>query len=192
MVVGPTGVGKTTTVAKLAAHQVFELDRSVALLTVDTYRIGAIDQLRTYAKILDVPVEVCLSPVEFVEAARRHADKDMLLVDTAGASQKDAAMIGELAKVHQSGVPMDVHLIVSATTADADLADIATRYRALPLSSLIVSKLDESNRFGGVYNLMQDTRLPVSFFTIGQSVPDDIEPATPERVADLLLSISAQ
>jgi flagellar biosynthesis protein FlhF len=192
MVVGPTGVGKTTTIAKLAAQQVFELSQTVALLTVDTFRIGAIDQLRTYARILDVPLEVCLSPVELVEAVRRHAEKDMLFVDTAGASQKDAEMIGELVKVYKAGVPMDVHLIVSATTSDEDLADISTRYRALPLASLIVSKLDESNRFGGVYNLMHETHLPYSYFTIGQSVPDDIEAATPERVADLLLSISAQ
>ena len=192
MIVGPTGVGKTTTIAKLAAQQVFEFEKSLALLTVDTYRIGAVDQLRTYARILDVPLDVCLSPVELVDAVRRHADKDVLFIDTAGASQKDAEMMGELAKVHQAGVPMDVHLIVSATTGDGALLDIAQRYTAMPLSSLIVSKLDEAFNFGGVYNLMRETNLPYSYFTVGQSVPDDIERATPERVVDLLLSISSQ
>jgi len=192
MLVGPTGVGKTTTVAKLAAQQVFEFNRSVALLTVDTFRIGAIDQLRTYARILDVPLEVCMNNAEMVDAVRRHVDKDVLFVDTAGSSQKDAGMIGELAKVYNSGVPMDVHLILSATTTEGDLVDITDRYSVMPLNSMIVSKLDEANSFGSVFNLMKQTDLPCSYFTVGQNVPDDIEQATPERVADLLLSISAQ
>jgi flagellar biosynthesis protein FlhF len=191
MFIGPTGVGKTTTIAKLAAQHVFEFNRSVAFLTIDTFRVGAIDQLRTYARILDVPLEVCLSEVELIEAARRHVDKHTLFIDTAGASQKDARMMGELAKMHQAGVPMDVHLIVEATTSEADLVDIAARYSALPLTSLVISKLDEANNFGNVYNLMQTTRLPFSYFTVGQNVPEDIELATPERVADLLLDVTA-
>ena len=101
-------------------------------------------------------------------------------------------MIGELAKVHGSGVPMEVHLILSATSEENNLFDIAGRYSVLPLASIIVSKLDEANSFGGVYNLMQQTGLPYSCFTVGQNVPDDIEMATPERIADLLLSISTQ
>jgi flagellar biosynthetic protein FlhF len=192
MLVGPTGVGKTTTVAKLAAQQVFEQGRKVALLTVDTFRIGAIEQLRTYAKILDVPLEICMNEVDLVECARRHADKDTIFIDTAGASQKDARMMGELAKYYETGVPMDVHLIVGATTSDADLADVADRYSVFPLTSLIVSKLDEANNFGSVYNLMRQTNLPCSYFTVGQNVPDDIEIATPERVADLLLDVTGQ
>ncbi|MDP8221951.1 MAG: flagellar biosynthesis protein FlhF [Candidatus Lernaella stagnicola] len=191
MIVGPTGVGKTTTIAKLAAQQVFEFGHRVALLTVDTFRIGAIDQLRTYAKIINVPIEVCMNEVDLIENVRKHADKDVLFIDTAGASQKDARMMGELAKVYETGVPMDVHLIVSATTHDADLSDIADRYGVFPLTSLIVSKLDEANNFGNVYNLMQQTNLPVSCFTVGQHVPDDIEGATSERVADLLLNVTA-
>lgn len=192
MFVGPTGVGKTTTIAKLAARRMFEEKRSVVLLTVDTFRIGAVDQLRTYARILDAPLEVCMNQKELVEAVRRYRDKDTIFIDTAGASQKDASLIGELARFPQAGVPMDVHLIVSATTSDADLVDIASRYGVLPLSSLIVTKLDEANHFGNVFNLMQQTSLPLSFFTVGQNVPDDIEPATPERVADLLLRISSR
>ncbi|HPM77715.1 MAG TPA: flagellar biosynthesis protein FlhF [bacterium] len=192
MIVGPTGVGKTTTIAKLAAQQVFGLGRSAAFLTVDTFRVGAIDQLRTYARILDVPLEVCLSDVEVVETVHRYADKDVLFIDTAGSSQKDAAMIGELAKVYRAGVPMNVHLIVSAATDSRNLHEIAERYGVMPLTSLIVSKLDEATRFGSVYNLMHDARLPYSCFTVGQNVPDDIEDATPERVADLLLSIAAK
>jgi flagellar biosynthesis protein FlhF len=191
MFVGPTGVGKTTTIAKLAAQQIFEFGRSAALLTVDTFRVGAVDQLRTYARLLDAPVEVCLGEVELVEAVRRHADKDVLLVDTAGANQKDARMMGELAKFQQAGGPMNVHLIVAATTTETDLLDVAQRYGVLPLSSLVVSKLDEANSFGNVYNLMQWTRLPCSYFTVGQNVPEDIEPATPERLADLLLNVAA-
>jgi len=192
MIVGPTGVGKTTTIAKLAAQQVFGLERSAAFLTVDTFRVGAIDQLRTYARILDVPLEVCLSDVEVVEAVRRHADKDVLFIDTAGSSQKDAAMIGNWPRSIAPGVPMNVHLIVSAATDGQNLRDIVDRYGVMPLTSLIVSKLDEATHFGSVYNLMHNARLPYSCFTVGQNVPDDIEDATPERVADLLLSIAAK
>jgi len=192
MLVGPTGVGKTTTIAKLAAHLMFAEKRSVVLLTVDTFRIGAVDQLRTYARILDAPLEVCKDEKDLLDAVRRYREKDTIFIDTAGASQKDAALIGELARFQQAGVPMDVHLIVSATTSDADLVDVAARYGVLPLSSLIVSKLDEANHFGKVFNLMRQTSLPFSFFTVGQNVPDDIEPATPERVVDLLLRVSSR
>ncbi|NLH47579.1 MAG: flagellar biosynthesis protein FlhF [Myxococcales bacterium] len=192
MIIGPTGVGKTTTIAKLAARQVFEMNRSVALLTVDTFRISAVDQLRTYARILNVPVEVCMSDADLAQAALKHADKDTLFIDTAGASPKDMRMMGELVKFHQTGIAMDVHLILAATTAAEDLRDIVDRYSALPIASLIVSKLDEANNFGNLYNLMQQTRIPCSYFTVGQNVPDDIEEATPERVADLLLDVAAQ
>jgi len=189
--VGPTGVGKTTTIAKLAAGQVFDREKKAAIVTIDTFRVGAVEQLRTYARIMDAPLEVAVDEKDLSEKIALHSDKDAIFIDTTGSSQKDAQMMRRLAGYFDGVDDIDIHLIVSATTQPADLADIEKNYRHFPIATLIASKLDESNAMGGVFNLMAVQKLPVSFFTIGQNVPDDIEVATKERVVDQLLGITA-
>lgn len=189
--VGPTGVGKTTTLAKLAAGQVLDRRKRAALLTVDTFRVGAVEQLRVYGRIMDVPVEIAGDERDLAEKIARHADKDVIFVDTAGVGQKDRMMLNKMATYFAGNAQFETHLIVSATTQYRDLADIAEQFRIFSPTSLIASKLDESNALGGVFTLAATHAYPLSWFTIGQQVPDDIEPATAERVVDQLLGITA-
>ncbi|MCC6158400.1 MAG: flagellar biosynthesis protein FlhF [Deltaproteobacteria bacterium] len=189
--VGPTGVGKTTTLAKLAAGQVLDRRKRAAFLTVDTFRVGAVEQLRVYGRIMDVPVEIAGDERDLAEKIARHADKDVIFVDTAGVGQKDRMMLNKMAAYFAGNARFETHLIVSATTQYRDLADIAEQFRIFSPSSLIASKLDESNALGGVFTLAATHAFPLSWFTIGQQVPDDIEPATAERVVDQLLGITA-
>ncbi len=190
--VGPTGVGKTTTIAKLAAAQVFGRGKKAAFFTLDTFRIGAVDQLRTYARIMEAPLEVIKNADELKEKIARHADKDAIFLDTAGVSQKDEQMMSKLAGFLDRDRSIDIHLIVSATTQTQDLHDIADRYdRMMPISTLIAGKLDECNAIGGIYSLATTKCFPLSYYTVGQNVPDDIELATPERLVDKMLGITA-
>ncbi|MCZ7587087.1 MAG: 50S ribosome-binding GTPase [Deltaproteobacteria bacterium] len=189
--VGPTGVGKTTTIAKLAGAQVLEHGRKAAFLTTDTFRVGAVDQLRAYARILGVPLDVAVDDNDLSEKIARHADKDVIFIDTQGVGQKDAAMMRRLAGYFERMRQVDLHLIVSATTQASDLEDIAESYREFPVASVIASKLDESNELGGIYTLLAGRNQSASFFTVGQKVPEDIETATRERVVDRLLGITA-
>ncbi len=189
--VGPTGVGKTTTLAKLAAAQVLDHRKRAALLTVDTFRVGAVEQLRVYGRIMNVPVEIAGDERDLADKIARHADKDVIFVDTAGVGQKDRMMLNKMAAYFAGSARFETHLIVSATTQSRDLADIVEQFRIFSPSTLIASKLDESNALGGVFTLAATHALPLSWFTIGQQVPDDIEPATAERVVDQLLGITA-
>ena len=189
--VGPTGVGKTTTVAKLAANQVFEKGKRCCLLTLDTFRIGATEQLNAYAKIMKIPIEVALDEIDLAHRIENYKNMDIIFLDTAGVSQKDVKMMNELAKSLTCNCPITVHLILSATTSQKDLHDVVERFAILKPSTLIISKLDEANTFGKVYNILHTHKIPTSFFTVGQNVPDDIEPATKERIAALLLDVSA-
>jgi flagellar biosynthesis protein FlhF len=188
--VGPTGVGKTTTIAKLAAHYALGEKKKVALLTIDTYRIAAVEQLRIFAKIIDLPLEVVMSASELERNLAHHRDKDVLLIDTAGRSQRDTTQMAELASCFAHSKRAGVHLVLSATASLQNLTDIVERFRPLSLESLIFTKLDESNTFGGILSTALQTHLPLSYLTTGQRVPEDIEAATPERVVDLILNIS--
>jgi flagellar biosynthesis protein FlhF len=188
--VGPTGVGKTTTIAKLAAQYALGEKKKVALLTIDTYRIAAVEQLRIFAKLIGVPLEVVMSASELDRGLALHREKDLLLIDTAGRSQRDTVQMAELASCFAHGKRATVHLVLSATASQQNLADIVERFRPLALESLIFTKLDESNTFGGILNTALQVHLPLSYLTTGQRVPEDIEIATPERVVDLILNIS--
>ncbi|MBZ0272080.1 flagellar biosynthesis protein FlhF [bacterium] len=189
-VVGPTGSGKTTTIAKLAAAQVFNRGKKAAFVTVDTFRIGAVEQLRTYARIMSAPLDVAVDEDDLAAKIARHADKDAIFIDTAGVSQKDTRMVKRLAGYFANRPQIDLHLIVPATTQHRDLKEVVASYDGVTLSSLIATKLDEANALGGVFNIAGQTGLPLSYFTIGQHVPDDIEAATRERVVDRLLGIT--
>src|SRR5215510_14858501 len=188
--VGPTGVGKTTTIAKLAAHYALGDKRKVALVTLDTYRIAAVEQLRLFAKIIGLPVDIVLTADELEHALARHRDKDIVLIDTAGRSQRDALQMAELTAFFTENEYIGVHLVLSATASMPNLSDTVARFKPLGLTSLVFTKLDESTVFGPLLSTALHAQLPMSYFTTGQRVPEDIEVATPERVVDLILNVS--
>lgn len=188
VLIGPTGAGKTTTLAKLAATFALPQRRRVRLLTTDTVRAGAVDQLQTYARLLGLPMAVVTSPAEVAQALATPS-ADVVLVDTPGRSQQDAAHLDELRALLEA-IPADrrrVYLTVSATTDGVGLMDIARRFALVPLNGLVLTKVDEASRFGPAFNLAHRSGLPLVFFTTGQEVPDDLEPARAQRLAALVL-----
>ena len=185
--VGPTGVGKTTTIAKLAANFRLKEKRRVGLITVDTYRIAAVEQLRTYADIIDLPMRVVSTPREMREAIRRMDDLDLLLMDTAGRSPKDEVRIRELKAFLDEAGAGEVHLVLSGVTGSRTLLQTAERFAAAGPTALILTKLDEATSLGNVLPLLQSGGLPLSYLTNGQNVPDDIETADAARLAGMIL-----
>lgn len=185
--VGPTGVGKTTTVAKLAAAYKLRHAVRVGLITSDTYRIGAVDQLRTYAQIIGVPLMVALSARETEQACQRLSDCDVILMDTAGRSPRDASKLDELATFVQAASPDETHLVLSAAADQQVMTRAAEKFAALSPDRLIISKLDEALDFGRLANVVHAARLPLSYVTTGQEVPDHIELANADRFARLIL-----
>ena len=187
MLVGPTGVGKTTTLAKLAGELVLKRNRRVALLTVDTYRVGATDQLRAYADLLDIPLEVAATPAQFGAMLRRCEHYDNVLIDTAGRSPGDAARIHELKSFCRAAPDVAVMLAVAATSGRAEFAAVVERFSLLPIAHAVVTKLDECAAPGRLYGCLRRHRLPLNYVTIGQEVPDDIVPASPDVLTGRVL-----
>jgi flagellar biosynthesis protein FlhF len=185
--VGPTGVGKTTTVAKLAANFKLVQGLRVGLVTVDTYRIAAIEQLRTYAEIIDLPLAVANDPGEMREAIDALGDVDLVLIDTAGRSPRDEVRIRELADFLAAARPDEVHLVLSTTCGERSLRAAVERFALVHADRLILTKLDEADGLGGVLAVIGQADRPVSYLTTGQAVPDDIEPADRRRLARLIL-----
>ncbi|MEE8169388.1 MAG: flagellar biosynthesis protein FlhF [Phycisphaerae bacterium] len=189
--IGPTGVGKTTTVAKLAAAFKLRDGRRVGLITVDTYRIAAVEQLRVYANILDVPLEVVQSPAEMAQAVARLRDCDLILIDTAGRSPRDDARLGELKAFLAAAAPDEVHLVLASNASEPAVTEAIDRFSALKPDRLIFTKLDEAVGFGLLLNVLSSVNLRMSFLTTGQSVPADIEAASAQRVARLVLGVES-
>jgi len=189
--VGPTGVGKTTTVAKLAAN--FKLAHGLrpGLVTVDTYRIAAVEQLRTYAEIIDLPLAVANAPGEMARAIDELGDVDLVLIDTAGRSPRDEVKIRELADFLAAAAPDEVHLVLSAVAGERALRAAVERFAVARADRLILTKLDEADGLGGVLGVLGLADRPVSYLTTGQAVPDDIEPADRARLARLILGHEA-
>jgi flagellar biosynthesis protein FlhF len=187
--VGPTGVGKTTTIAKLAANYRLREKRRVGLITVDTYRVAAVEQLRTYADIIDLPMEVVATPREMREAVARMSHLDLVLMDTAGRSPRDEVRIQELKSMLAEAEPDAVHLVLSSTAGTKSLAATAERFADVGTTALLLTKLDEANSLGHLITLLRACRLPVSYLTDGQNVPDDIQVADRRRMASALLGI---
>jgi len=187
LMIGPTGVGKTTTIAKLAATLKLKHGRRVGLITADSYRIAAVEQLRTYAGIIGVPVKVALSPSETAQARAALADCDITLIDTAGRSPGDEARLGELAAFLDAAEPAETHLVLSASMAERSLARAADRFGRLGPGRLILSKLDEADGLGVIVSAAIRAGLPISYVSTGQEVPDDFEPANADRLARLAL-----
>ncbi len=186
MLVGPTGVGKTTTIAKLAAQYALLQKHRVGLITIDTYRIAAVEQLRTYSQIIDVPIRVVYSAPELPAAVREFAGMDIIFVDTAGRSQRNTMQIGELKACVERLKECEVHLVLSATTKTRDLYDVVQRFSVMPLHRVIWTKLDESTTFGNILNVAVKHPLPISYLTTGQRVPEDVEVAEANKLASLI------
>jgi flagellar biosynthesis protein FlhF len=183
---GPTGVGKTTTIAKIAASQSLWENRRVVLMTADTYRIAAVEQLRTYAKILGIPIEIITDPKDTQGLLKKHRDADLILMDTAGRSHYDESRIDELRALYEAYSPDTVHLVMASNIKYRDMLNVIERMGVVPLSALIFTKLDETSSYGTILNVMRDFGLPASFFTMGQNVPNDIEVARGDRFVDML------
>jgi len=186
--VGPTGVGKTTTLAKLAAHFRIRANKKITLITFDTYRLGAVDQLRTYARILELPLEIAYHREGLKQIIERNIHQDLLLIDTMGSSPNDTRRLEVLRDFLTVHPKIENHLVLSATTKDKDLARIVEGYGFLPIKSYIFTKIDETEEYGPLFNQIWRDRKPLSYLTNGQKVPEDIELATKMRVANLVLS----
>jgi len=187
--VGPTGVGKTTTIAKLAANYRLREKKRVGLITVDTYRVAAVEQLRTYADIIDLPMEVVSTPREMREAVARMRNLDLVLMDTAGRSPRDEIRIQELRSLLAEAEADDVLLVLSATAGTRSLTATAEKFAEVGTTGLLLTKLDEATSLGHLIALTQQCRLPISYLTDGQNVPDDIQVAERRQLAYLMLGI---
>ena len=188
--VGPTGVGKTTTVAKLASEQLLKFRQKVGLITIDTFRIAAVEQLKVYAKIMGVPISVVSGRDDLNRAIRDFSDRDAIFIDTGGRSQRGSLQMSEIYNIFGGNLPAEVFLTLSVTTKDSDQSEITRRFGQIPLAGVVYTKLDESTTFGSIFNHAIRFKTPIAYLTMGQKVPEDIEVATKERLVDLLLNIA--
>lgn len=189
MFVGPTGVGKTTTLAKLAARYSLMLDKryKVGVITLDSYKIAAMEQLMTYARMMRLGIERVDDPSELEHALDRLKYCDFILIDTAGHSQYDKQKLEMLKSYMQNDFHIEVSLVLSAGTKYEDLRDIYQSFSAVEIDNLIFSKLDESRSFGNIFSLACDVKKPISYFSVGQSVPNDLLVASNDFLVDCLL-----
>ncbi|MCE9584336.1 MAG: flagellar biosynthesis protein FlhF [Planctomycetes bacterium] len=187
MLVGPTGVGKTTTIAKLAGNYAVKEGKDVALVTLDTYRIAATEQLRRIAELLDIPLSVVRTPQELAAALAEHSRRDLVLVDTAGRSQRDTGKMDELGPFIATAQADELHLVCAVTTHPDTLLEQVERFGRYPVSHVILTKVDEAARFGLILDVLSRVKTGVSWVTTGQGIPQDIEPARRDRLADLIL-----
>ena len=186
--VGPTGVGKTTTVAKIAAEYALRRGKKVAMVSLDTYRLGAIDQLRIYGEIMEVPVEVAGGKEELCQIITNHSDKDLILIDTTGRSHQDKDYSRQLKEVFDAVGGVETHLVLSVTAPEKLFMATYHQFSSMGLDRVLFTKLDEGLNFGSLFNFSVRNRLPISYFTSGQQVPEDLEVARPERVISLILN----
>lgn len=189
--IGPTGVGKTTTIAKLAAEQVLKHNKRIGFITSDTYRIAAIDQLKTYASILNVPVEVVFTSEELEEALQKLNDCDLIFMDTAGRNYRDQASVDELNGLISQHGQSETYLVVSLVSKYNDIKAIIDNFQHFKLDKVLWTKMDETSSYGSILNVLYEYSLPVSYITNGQNVPDDISLLNPETVVEHLLGEDA-
>ncbi len=190
MFVGPTGVGKTTTLAKLAARYSYLKDKreKVGIITLDTYRIGAVEQLFQFAKMMRLPIEDVIDIGDFARALRSLSFCDTILIDTIGSSQYDKEKLAKMEKFLQNTeVDIDVNLVLSSGTKLEDLREIYNNFKYLNIDTIIFTKFDETKHFGNIFSLVKEVSKPLSYFSIGQEVPDDIMCASSEFLVDCIL-----
>lgn len=185
--VGPTGVGKTTTLAKIAANYLLNQKKTVGMITADTYRIAAVEQLKTYAEILGIPVSVAYSPNDIMDAVNQYSDKDIILIDTAGRSHRNKAQLEELKALIAASGANEIYLVLSATTSIRNCREILGSYDFLKDYKLIFTKTDEAPVTGIILNVRYLTGKNLSYITTGQSVPDDIETANIDKITKNLM-----
>ncbi|MFP4015814.1 MAG: DEAD/DEAH box helicase family protein [Halanaerobiales bacterium] len=186
--VGPTGVGKTTTIAKIAAHYTLDKGMKVALITSDTYRIAAVQQLKTYSDIINIPLQVIYNREELEKAiTEKFADYDLILVDTAGSSCNDKIQLGRLKKLISRELIDEIHLIVSMNIKSSDINCIVDQFSLLEPDKIILSKLDETRTYGELINIKYKYDIPYSYITFGQDVPDDIKVAYPSALVKYIM-----
>lgn len=185
--IGPTGVGKTTTLAKLAAEYTLSKQKKVGMVTSDTYRIAAVEQLKTYANILNVPLKVVYSAEELLPTVERLSDCDMIFMDTAGRNYRNQEYVTEITKLLHSPLPNETILVLSATAKQGDLEAVIQSFAGVEIDRVIFTKIDETSTYGSLFNMIVKHRLSLSYITTGQNVPDDIEVAAPDKIAALIL-----
>jgi flagellar biosynthesis protein FlhF len=188
MMVGPTGVGKTTTLAKLAArYSILEYNYRIGIISLDTYRIGAVEQLYQYAKMMKLPIEDVIGVEDFKKAIERFINMDIVLVDTVGSSQYDREKLKKLKKyIDALQIKIDVNLVVSANSKIEDLEDIHKEFSLLEIDTMSITKFDETKTFGNLFSLIKDIKLPLTYFSVGQEVPDDLKLANGEFLVKCL------
>lgn len=186
--VGPTGAGKTTTIAKLAADFALRQNKKVVMATLDTYRMGAVDQLRIYGDIMRVPVETAENRNELNAIVKKHADKDLLLIDTAGKSHNEKAYSGQLGDMFRDFANVETQLVLSVTAQEKIFQESVKQFSPLGIDRVLFTKMDEGMSFGPLFNFSLRTRIPFSYFTMGQRVPEDIEVANREKVIKLIFN----
>ncbi|MDG5470307.1 flagellar biosynthesis protein FlhF [Jeotgalibacillus sp. ET6] len=185
-VVGPTGVGKTTTIAKMAAKLVVEQKRKIAFITTDTYRIGAIEQLKTYAQLLNVPIEVVYNRSDFEQAVVKFEQFDHIFIDTAGRNYREKHYVEDLKNVLNFSVNMQSFLVLSMTARRKDMQAVIEQFKDVDISHFIFTKQDESTAPGAVIQIMTQNKKGAAFITTGQAVPEDIKEASTEHFLNLL------
>jgi flagellar biosynthesis protein FlhF len=183
---GPSGVGKTTSLAKLATSKRFFGGKKVAMVTADTYRVAATQQLGTFSEIADIPLEIAHSPRDITRAVKRHQDKDVILIDTPGGSQFNDKMLSEMKDFVTAAAPDEVHLVLSINAKPRDMQHAIRRFRTGRNMRLLLTKFDETLTFGSVVGVVRDAEIPISYLTFGQEVPEDIEPANAGKIAKLV------
>lgn len=180
-------MGKTTTLAKAAADSILIHNKKVAFITTDTYRIAAIDQLKKYAEILNVPVEVAYNLEDFKKAAERFADYDVIFVDTAGRNFRNQEYVEDLSRIIEFNTEMETYLVLSLTSKEKDMDDIYHQFSLIKIKQTIFTKADETSTYGTMLNFIIRHQVGVAYLTNGQDVPNDIETASPELIASKIL-----
>ncbi|WP_277584179.1 flagellar biosynthesis protein FlhF [Psychrobacillus antarcticus] len=186
-VLGPTGVGKTTTIAKMAARAVLEKKKKVGFITTDTYRIAAIEQLKTYAGLLQAPLEIVYSEKDLQEAMVKFEKLDIVFIDTAGRNYKETKFVRDLQKLMEFEVNTETFLVLSSTSKQKDMEVIIEQFSEFPIEKFIFTKVDETNTIGSIINLMVKYNKGLAYYTDGQEVPEDIMEASLEELLKLFL-----
>lgn len=189
--VGPTGVGKTTTIAKLAGRLALIEKKKVGLITIDTYRIGAVEQLKTYAEIMNIPFKVVFNLKDMEIAINSMDDCDVVLIDTTGRSSKNTMQISELRAYVEKANSKNINLVLSSTIKDKDVKIINEAYKVLNFNKVIITKLDETSTYGSIVNILKEVEVPISFITTGQNVPEDIECPKKDNLVNLIMGESS-
>lgn len=186
MLIGPTGTGKTTTIAKLASGAIKE-GKKVAMISIDTYKIGAAEQIRIYSRMIGIPLDIVASRESFEKSIEKFSDRDLILVDTSGQNPKEAAYLNSLNAIYDTGVPLETQLLLSASSDCDFLMETHKYYRTLPIDCIAFTKTDEAVKLGSIYNLCRLYQKPVAYITTGQRVPGNIEFVDNKKLTNIIL-----